>query len=149
MRSIAVGAFETSSMRGIVFSSIAPSSLALPPEMAFQRATGGMPVHITVHRELAKQLAHLHAAAVHTPRDPSACDFVIALNLLYRMIVGTYAKIDYCLQIKLPNHVKIDNYFLRVREKFYMSHVTVFHLRFVKMNNYINKYDNASHKEGT
>lgn len=61
-----------------VFSSVAPSSLALPPEMAFQRVTGGMPVHITVHRGLAKQLAHLHAAAIHTPRDASARTFVIA-----------------------------------------------------------------------
>lgn len=63
-----------------MFSSVAPSSLALPPEMAFQRVTGGMPVHITVHRGLAKQLAHLHAA-VHTPRDASARTFVIAVQL--------------------------------------------------------------------
>jgi len=61
---------QNESVRGEsrVFSSVAPSSLALPPEMAFQRETGGMPVHITVHRGQAKQLAHLHAAAVHTRR---------------------------------------------------------------------------------
>lgn len=64
-----------------MFSSVAPSSLALPPEMAFQRVTGGMPVHITVHRGLPKQLAHLHAAAVHTPRDASARTFVIVVRL--------------------------------------------------------------------
>lgn len=42
-----------------VFSSITPSSLALPPEMAFQRATGGMPVHITVHRRLSNLLTYM------------------------------------------------------------------------------------------
>jgi len=43
-----------------MFSSIAPSSLALPPEMVFQRATGGMPVHITVHRDwLSKLLTYM------------------------------------------------------------------------------------------
>jgi len=43
-----------------MFSSIAPSSLALPPEMVFQRATGGMPVHITVYRDwLSKLLTYM------------------------------------------------------------------------------------------
>jgi len=69
--------------------------LALPPEMAFQRTTGGMPVHITVHRGLPKQLVHLHAAAVHTTRDPSARAFVIAL--LCRLFVST------------PNSVAVPN----------------------------------------
>lgn len=72
---------------------LAPSLLALPPEMAFQRATGGMPVHITVHRGPAKQLAHLHAA--FTLQDPSARSFIIALRLHYRMIVSMYAEADY------------------------------------------------------
>lgn len=84
--------------------------LALLPEMAFQRASGGMPVHITVHCELAKQLAHLHAAAVHTLRDPSARAFVIVLHLRRRMIVSTYFEIGYCLQTKLLNQAKIDEF---------------------------------------
>lgn len=134
-----------------VFSSIVPSSLALPPEMAFQRATGGVPVHITVYRGLAKQLAHLHAAAVHTQRDPSARAFVIALHLRYQIIVSQIVEISYCYQIELLNHAKIDKflknrYFLKIRVKFYTSRVITFRFRFINMNNRINRYANASHE---
>lgn len=115
-----------------VCSSIAPSSLALPPEMAFQRATGGMPVHITVHRGLPKQLVHLHAAAVHTTRDPSARAFVIAL--LCRLFISRYGiRTRLLSQIELPDHARTDKYFLKVRAKFYISHVAAFCFKFIKI----------------
>lgn len=73
--------------------------------MAFQRATGGMPVHITVYCGLGKQLAHLHAAAVHTPRDPSARAFVIAAIASW---YGIYYKVGHSPSNRIIQKKSID-----------------------------------------
>jgi len=98
-------------------SSIAPSSLALPPEMAFQRTTGGMPVHITVHRGLPKQLVHLHAAAVHTRSFRSCLRYCLTLST-----VCQYAELGCCSKLNHPIMSKTRKIFLgSTSEVFHIS----------------------------
>lgn len=85
--------------------------------MAFQRATGSMPVHVTVHRGLAKQLAHLHATAVHTLRDPSARADSLSLYIFTAERVSAHTLKSVIVSIELLDPSKIDKYFLKIRKK--------------------------------